>query len=776
MMSVRASARGAVRSRAGTVWLIVAALVVLGLLAVFAVSLAGTQAKSRRDLEARVHERAMLASALLDSLFQTAGQQIPLDQARYGGRSVASVTMDRYRQQDAYVVLLDRSGRVLASSSGFTAQARRDLRVSAALALVRSRHRYGLGNVLPYGRTGVINFAVPFPTRYGQRILLKGFLPSAMGPFLTGALRKIPGVKGSHNYLIDANDTVLASNNPAKPTGYRFRSPEQRAALSHSSGDRQGHYYEQYRLTNSTWRLVLAAPDGSLFASVSGLRKWLPWLIFLAFALVAAAALALGTRVLRSAERDLLDANAKLAHDALHDPLTGLANRVLFMDRLEQVLRRATRDRTVGCAVMFLDADRFKLVNDSLSHTVGDQLLSAMAARLAEVVRPGDTVARLGGDEFTLLLDNVVSESQAVTIAERVHRMLNEPFKLGPHELVVTVSIGIALSSPQLTAAEVLRNADIAMYHAKRRSSGTYALFDPSMHTRAVDRLGRENELRRAVERSLIAVYYQPVVDLNTGRISGLEALARWPHGDQEVSPVEFIAIAEESGLIGALGLHVLRTALGTFAGWRRAGLISEEVRISVNISPRQLDEPTLPDQILAAIDAANLPPDAVCLEITESTLMQEPERMQRIESKLCAKGVGLHLDDFGTGYSSLSALLQFPLDALKIDRSLVTSLIGHNDRNDTIIRSTIGLAHGLGLHVVAEGIEHARELNHLRTLGCDYGQGYHFSRPLDADGTSALLARWTPTGPPTSSKASGPGQRQTHQLGKRHRAAASAS
>jgi diguanylate cyclase (GGDEF)-like protein len=737
--------RSAAASRTAVVALVAAALVVLGLLAVFAVSLANTQAKSRRDVEARVHERAVLAAALLDSLFQTAGQQIPLDQARYGGRSVTSAVLDRYRQQDAYLVLLDRSGRVLASSSGFTRQARADLAASAALALVRSGHPYGLGNVLPYGRTGVINFAVAFPTAYGGRILLTGFAPSALAPFLTGELRKIPGVKGAHNYLIDANDTVLASNNPAKPAGYRFRSPGQRAALSRRSGDRHGHYYEQYRLANSTWRVVLAAPDGPLFASISGLRKWLPWLIFLAFALVAAAALALGSRVLRSAERELRYANARLAHDALHDPLTGLANRVLFMNRLEQILRRATRERTVGCTVMFLDTDRFKLVNDSLSHTVGDQLLIAMAERLAEVVRPGDTVARLGGDEFTLLLENVVSEGEATMIAERVHSVLSEPFKLGPHELVVAVSIGIALSSPQLTAADVLRNADIAMYHAKRRSSGTYAVFDQSMHARVADRLGRERELRHAVEHSLIAVHYQPIVDLSTGRISALEALARWPNGNQQVSPAEFIPIAEETGLIGALGQHVLRTALGTFAGWRRAGLISDDVRISVNISPRQLDDPTLPEQILAAIADAQLRPDTLCLEITESTLMQQPERMRRIGSELCAQGVGLHLDDFGTGYASLEALLQFPLDALKIDRSLVTSLIGHNDGNDTIIRSTIGLAHGLGLHVVAEGIEHPTELNHLRALRCDYGQGYHFSGPLDAHATRALLATWTP-------------------------------
>jgi signal transduction histidine kinase/CheY-like chemotaxis protein/HPt (histidine-containing phosphotransfer) domain-containing protein len=302
-------------------------------MAVFAVELSDTQAKSKGDVKARVHERAVLAATLIDSLFQTVQQQIPQYEATYGGRVVAAQTLAKNAQQDAYLALLDPAGRVLASSDGFTAQARANLAHSAAVALVRSGRPYGLGNVLPYGKTGAINLAITFPTKYGSRILLTGFRPSTLGPLLTGELRKIPGVRGAFNYLIDGNDTVLASNNPARPIGYRFSQPAQVQALSRSSGDRNGRYYDQVRLANSTWRIVLAAPDAALFASVSGLRMWVPWLLFIAFALVAAAALLLGRHVLQSAERDLVAANeasamksnfvANMSHE-IRTPLNGV--------------------------------------------------------------------------------------------------------------------------------------------------------------------------------------------------------------------------------------------------------------------------------------------------------------------------------------------------------------------------------------------------------------------------------------------------------------------
>jgi len=438
-------------------------------------------------------------------------------------------------------------------------------------------------------------------------------------------------------------------------------------------------------------------------------------------------------------------AESRLRHDALHDALTGLPNRALFMDRADHVAHRAQRDHDAGCAVLFLDLDRFKVVNDSLSHAVGDQLLRALALRVASTLRPGDTVARMGGDEFTLLLEGVVDSSQAMLVADRIQQAISRVFRIDGHELFVTASIGIALSSPGMTAAELLRNADIAMYDAKRRGRGRSAVFDESMHRRAVDRLSRENELRQLVERGVLPVAYQPIVDLASGQIQGFEALARWPGRAPDVAPLEFIPIAEETGLIGDLGLHVLRTALEALAAWRDAGLVSERASMSVNVSPRQLEDPDFPRRIRAVVAAAGLPPEVLRLEITESTLMKDPERIEEITREVSASGVVLQLDDFGTGYSSLAALHRFPVDALKIDRSFIGAIDGADTGGETIVRSTIALGHSLGLRVIAEGIERPVQLQRLRQLGCELGQGFVFSYPLSEGATESLLADWTP-------------------------------
>jgi EAL domain-containing protein (putative c-di-GMP-specific phosphodiesterase class I) len=321
---------------------------------------------------------------------------------------------------------------------------------------------------------------------------------------------------------------------------------------------------------------------------------------------------------------------------------------------------------------------------------------------------------------------------------------MGEAFTVDGHELVVTASVGIALSAPGITSAELVRNADIAMYDAKRRGRARCAVFDESMHRRVVNRLARENELRHAVEEGLLRVWFQPIVNLATGHVWGLEALARWPTSSPEVEPRDFIPIAEEIGVIGPLGLHVLRTSLDALARWRRSGLVGDEVCVSVNVSGGQLEDPRLPGAVRAAVAAAGLPGDALRLEITESSLMHDPQRMQAIVAEVCSSGVGLHLDDFGTGYSSLAALHQFPVDALKVDRSFVASLTGNGHGSDAIVRSTVALAHSLGLTVIAEGIEDRRQLEQLRRLGCEYGQGFLFSKPLTGDATEALLTRWS--------------------------------
>jgi diguanylate cyclase (GGDEF)-like protein/PAS domain S-box-containing protein len=438
-------------------------------------------------------------------------------------------------------------------------------------------------------------------------------------------------------------------------------------------------------------------------------------------------------------------ARLRLEHDALHDSLTGLPNRTLFVDRVSQILQRAQRDPRRACAVLFVDIDRFKLVNDSLSHAVGDELLVGLAERMAGALRPGDTVARLGGDEFTVLLEGFGTEADAVVVAQRVLDSLREAFHVGGHELFASASIGISLSAPGIDPRALVRNADIAMYAAKRKGGAQYAMFDESMHRRVIDRLARENELRQVVDRSLLAVHYQPIIDLDSGRIVALEALARWPPHRPPVGPLEFIPIAEEIGVINALGRHVMRTALETLSGWRQDGLVADRVCVSVNLSGRQADDPSLAEHVQAAIADAGLPARVLRLEITESTLMRDVERTQHVFSEVCCNGVSLHLDDFGTGYSSLSALHRFPVDALKIDRSFVSSLGGRPDGTETIVRSTIALAHSLGLRVVAEGIEEAEQLRRLRALGCEYGQGYLFSPALSSHDTRALLESWSP-------------------------------
>jgi diguanylate cyclase (GGDEF)-like protein len=439
-------------------------------------------------------------------------------------------------------------------------------------------------------------------------------------------------------------------------------------------------------------------------------------------------------------------AQLRLEHDALHDALTGLPNRTLFMDRVQQRLLRATRDPAATCAVLFLDMDRFKLVNDSLGHAVGDKLLMALAARLATALRPGDTVARLGSDEFAVLLEDISDPAEAMLVARRVLRSLDLPFAVEGHDLFASVSIGIALQSPGLDAAQLLGNADIAMDSAKRRGRGRCALFDDRMRRQMVDRLARENELRLAVDSALLTIHYQPIVSLATGEIRGMEALARWPEGWGPVPPSEFIAIAEDTGMIGSLGRHVLRVALAALAAWRRAGLVADDVCMSVNLSARQLEDPGLAASVQAAIADTRLSPHSLKLEITESTLISEPERTRDVFAEVCAGGIGLHLDDFGTGYSSLSALQRFPVDALKIDRSFVTGLgAGDDDAGGVIVRSTVAMAHSLGLPVIAEGIETPRQLRRLHELGCEFGQGHLFSPALSAADTADLLARWRP-------------------------------
>jgi signal transduction histidine kinase len=386
------------KRREAILGLFAALLLILALLTVFAIELSNTQAKSKADVEARVHERGVLAAALLSSLFDTVEQQVPQEARLYGTRTVSDRTMDANRKTNTYLALLGPSGNVIASSRGFTAQAHGDLSISAALRLVRADNPYGLGNVLPYGTTGVINFAVPLPTRYGRRILLTGFAPTALAPFLTGDLRKIPGVRGAHNYVIDGHAVVLASTNPAFRVGYAFTGAR-RKALARTSGDRNGHYYDEVGLPHSTWRIVLAAPDGPLFASVSGLHKWIPWLIFIAFAVVALVALALAGRVLRSAAQ-VRRSNARLA----------VLNRELGQANAELEARAAELARSNA------ELDQFASI---ASHDLQEPLRKVRTFTQQLTVTDADNLSEKGRDYL----------ERANRAAERMQRLIEDLLK-----------------------------------------------------------------------------------------------------------------------------------------------------------------------------------------------------------------------------------------------------------------------------------------------------------------------------------------------------------
>jgi diguanylate cyclase (GGDEF)-like protein/PAS domain S-box-containing protein len=439
---------------------------------------------------------------------------------------------------------------------------------------------------------------------------------------------------------------------------------------------------------------------------------------------------------------DRKQAEQRLQHDALHDALTGLPNRVLFLDRLDQAIRRAQRSTpAAAAAVLFLDLDRFKLVNDSLGHQVGDELLKAVARRLESAVRPPDTVARLGGDEFTVLLDGVSDVHEAALIADRVHQTLKTPFEIDDRDLHIDASIGIALADADAAPDTVLRDADVAMYRAKAEGKGRHAVFDGRMHEQVMRRLDMETELRKAIEEQRLEVAYQPIVQAATGRIVGFEALCRWPDRSGVVEPSEFVPIAEETGLIVPLGRWILHAACAQLVAWRAmprgAGLT-----IGVNVSQRQLLDPEFGPVLAQVLEETGLDPRALRLEVKESALSREPDAVQRVlRLALEEHGVRSHIDDFGTGASSLRLLHGFPGDAVKIHRALVIGM-GREAGAFEIVKALVGLAHNLGLEVIAEGVETAAQLNHLKLLGCEFAQGFHVSAPLRPEDATALLER----------------------------------
>lgn len=431
----------------------------------------------------------------------------------------------------------------------------------------------------------------------------------------------------------------------------------------------------------------------------------------------------------------------QLTHDALHDPMTGLPNRTLFMDRIGQAIKKSIRRENYLCSVLFLDLDRFKLINDSLGHIAGDSLLVEVANRLRECLRSEDTIARLGGDEFVILLDNIKSAEDSVNIAKKILNTFRKSFMIDGQEIFSSVSIGIVLGGPEYDSPDdLLRDADTAMYRAKHLGKNRYELFGNHLRVHALHQLNLETDLQRALERGEFSLVYQPIVDLDDHQLVGFEALVRWQHPERGiVNPVDFIPLAEETGLIVQIGWWVIREACLQMYNWIAKYPLFSKLSISVNISSKQFTQHDFVEQIRLVLEEIGLNAPNLNLEITEGSVMQDPVSVANKLRQLKEIGVDLMMDDFGTGYSSLNYLRTFPIDILKIDRSFINQM--KNEAGLEIVKTIVNLAHNLKMQVVAEGVENSNQSKCLKELGCEYAQGYLFSKPLDGNTMEAFIS-----------------------------------
>jgi diguanylate cyclase (GGDEF)-like protein len=531
---------------------------------------------------------------------------------------------------------------------------------------------------------------------------------------------------GDHRSL----SVALYHSNPGQP--------EELVGLVGTAGSQDTLTHEIAMQIDGTWRAVVrgSAATSGLSADMQGL------LVFLSGTIVSILLFLLVLVLTSSRERALgmvKEKTGELRHQSLHDALTGLPNRVLVLDRAEQMLARARRQQ-IPVAALYVDIDGFKHVNDTFGHAAGDELLRTVATRLADVVREGDTAARLSGDEFVVLVEGSTLDAGPELIAERLLEVLRQPYDINgqtARQLSLTASIGIALGE-RASAAELLRDADVALYEAKAAGKDYYMLFQSSMQTAARDRLTLEMDLAEALEQRQLFLQYQPTFDLQSESVIGVEALIRWRHPKRGViAPIEFIPVAEESGLIVPIGRWVLDDACRQAAIWRRHG---HRIDMSVNVSGRQLDDDELIEDVRNALAESGLDPATLTLEITETTLMRDAEATAKRLCSLKELGVRIAIDDFGTGYSSLAYLRQFPVDALKIDRSFISGIAGSKG-SAALIHTLVQLGKTLDIETLAEGIEERSQLETLQREHCDHGQGFLFSRPLDVDAVEKFLA-----------------------------------
>ena len=448
------------------------------------------------------------------------------------------------------------------------------------------------------------------------------------------------------------------------------------------------------------------------------------------------------TLELETANKKLEIANKKLLYDAFHDELTDLPNRSLFMRRAQRALEKSKVDQDYKFAVLFIDLDRFKVVNDSLGHLVGDRLLINCAQRLKNSIRAHDILARIGGDEFTILLENIKELDHAISVADRIIDTFKYPFKLKNHLVTVSASIGIVLGSREYQqSSELLRDADTAMYRAKGLGKARHAVFNEQMHIQAMKRLELENDFRQALKIKQFVLFYQPIISLSDGKLAGFEALVRWPHPTKGlISPNDFIPIAEETGLIIPLGEWILNQACHQLKLWQNKFANDPKINISINLSVNQLKDHNFLATIDSILSQHEVAGSSIKLEITESMLMEDNEEMMNLLLAIRSRKIKLCIDDFGKGFSSLSYLPRFPINILKIDRSFVSSM-DCDQNNFEIVRTIISLAHSLGIKVISEGIEKTGQLEQLQALDCEFGQGYLFSRPLNPESAELMIS-----------------------------------